>query len=83
MSETKKQSAIARLHQCFPKEHNKTKKLLVHDYGAIRDSITCYADSVYNINKEILEGLNARYSSPKEITRSLILVTNIRPNAAL
>ncbi|HIZ91369.1 MAG TPA: OmpH family outer membrane protein, partial [Candidatus Bacteroides merdavium] len=23
-----------------------------------------YADSVYNITKEILEGLNARYSSP-------------------
>ena len=28
----------------------------------IRDRL--YADSVYNITREILEGLNARYSSP-------------------
>ena len=28
--------------------------------------ILLYADSIYNITREILDGLNARYSSPKK-----------------
>ncbi len=47
----------------FLKEYNKTKgySLIISNTGF--DNLL-YADSIYNITKEILEGLNARYSSP-------------------
>lgn len=47
----------------FLKEYNKTKgySMIISNTGF--DNLL-YADSVYNITREILEGLNARYSSP-------------------
>lgn len=47
----------------FLKEYNKTKgySLIISNTGF--DNLL-YADSCYNITQEILEGLNARYSSP-------------------
>lgn len=48
----------------FLKEYNKTKgySLIISNTGF--DNLL-YADSIYNITQEILEGLNARYSSKK------------------
>lgn len=47
----------------FLKEYNKTKgySMIISNTGF--DNLL-YADECYNITKEILEGLNARYSSP-------------------
>lgn len=47
----------------FLKEYNKTKgySMIISNTGF--DNLL-YADSVYDITEEILEGLNARYSSP-------------------
>ena len=47
----------------FLKEYNKTKgySLIISNTGF--DNLL-YADSIYNITREILDGLNARYSSP-------------------
>lgn len=49
----------------FLKEYNKTKgySLIISNTGF--DNLL-YADSVYNITREIVDGLNARYSSPKK-----------------
>lgn len=49
----------------FLKEFNKTRgySLIISNTGF--DNLL-YADSVYNITREILEGLNARYSSPNK-----------------
>ena len=49
----------------FLKEYNKGKKydLILSNTGF--DNLL-YADSAYNITQEILEGLNARYVSPKK-----------------
>ena len=49
----------------FLKEYNKGKKydLILSNTGF--DNLL-YADSAYNITQEILEGLNARYDSPKK-----------------
>ncbi len=48
----------------FLKEYNKTKgySLIISNTGF--DNLL-YADSIYNITQEILEGLNARYSAKK------------------
>lgn len=47
----------------FLKEYNKTRgySMIISNTGF--DNLL-YADSIYNITREILEGLNARYSSP-------------------
>ena len=47
----------------FLKEYNKTKgySMIISNTGF--DNLL-YADSIYNITREILDGLNARYSSP-------------------
>ena len=47
------------------KEYNKTKgySRIISNTGF--DNLL-YADSIYNITREILDGLNARYSSPKK-----------------
>lgn len=47
----------------FLKEYNKTKgySLIISNTGF--DNLL-YADSIYNITREIVDGLNARYSSP-------------------
>ena len=47
----------------FLKEYNKTKgySMIISNTGF--DNLL-YADSIYNITKEIVDGLNARYSSP-------------------
>ena len=49
----------------FLKEYNKTKgySLIISNTGF--DNLL-YADSVYNITREIVDGLNARHSSPKK-----------------
>ena len=49
----------------FLKEYNKTKgySMIISNTGF--DNLL-YADSIYNITQEILDGLNARYSSPKK-----------------
>ena len=49
----------------FLKEYNKTKgySMIISNTGF--DNLL-YADSIYNITREILDGLNARYSSPKK-----------------
>lgn len=64
MSENEKNSLQLRDSiNAFLKEYNKTKgySMIISNTGF--DNLL-YADSVYNITKEILEGLNARYSSP-------------------
>ena len=64
MSENEKNSLQLRDSiNSFLKEYNKTKgySMIISNTGF--DNLL-YADSVYNITKEILEGLNARYSSP-------------------
>lgn len=66
MSENDKNSLQLRDSiNAFLKEYNKTKgySLIISNTGF--DNLL-YADSVYNITKEILDGLNARYSSPKK-----------------
>lgn len=47
----------------FLKQYNKTKgySMIISNTGF--DNLL-YADSIYNITKEIVDGLNARYSSP-------------------
>ncbi len=64
MSENEKNSLQLRDSiNAFLKEYNKTKgySMIISNTGF--DNLL-YADSCYNITKEILEGLNARYSSP-------------------
>lgn len=64
MSENEKNSLQLRDSiNAFLKEYNKTKgySMIISNTGF--DNLL-YADSIYNITKEILEGLNARYSSP-------------------
>lgn len=64
MSENEKNSLQLRDSiNAFLKEYNKTKgySMIISNTGF--DNLL-YADSVYNITQEILEGLNARYSSP-------------------
>ena len=64
MSENEKNSLQLRDSiNAFLKEYNKTKgySMIISNTGF--DNLL-YADSVYNITREILEGLNARYSSP-------------------
>lgn len=64
MSENEKNSLQLRDSiNAFLKQYNKTKgySMIISNTGF--DNLL-YADSVYNITREILEGLNARYSSP-------------------
>ncbi|WP_300699666.1 OmpH family outer membrane protein [Bacteroides sp.] len=64
MSENEKNSLQLRDSiNSFLKEYNKTKgySMIISNTGF--DNLL-YADSCYNITREILEGLNARYSSP-------------------
>lgn len=64
MSENEKNSLQLRDSiNSFLKEYNKTKgySMIISNTGF--DNLL-YADSVYNITREILDGLNARYSSP-------------------
>ncbi|MDE6347534.1 MAG: OmpH family outer membrane protein [Bacteroides sp.] len=64
MSENEKNSLQLRDSiNSFLKEYNKTKgySMIISNTGF--DNLL-YADSIYNITREILEGLNARYSSP-------------------
>ena len=64
MSENEKNSLQLRDSiNAFLKQYNKTKgySMIISNTGF--DNLL-YADSIYNITKEILEGLNARYSSP-------------------
>ena len=64
MSENEKNSLQLRDSiNAFLKEYNKTKgySMIISNTGF--DNLL-YADSIYNITKEIVEGLNARYSSP-------------------
>lgn len=64
MSENEKNSLQLRDSiNAFLKAYNKTKgySMIISNTGF--DNLL-YADSVYNITQEILEGLNARYSSP-------------------
>ena len=64
MSENEKNSLQLRDSiNAFLKESNKTRgySLIISNTGF--DNLL-YADSIYNITREILEGLNARYSSP-------------------
>lgn len=66
MSENEKNSLQLRDSiNAFLKEYNKTKgySLIISNTGF--DNLL-YADSIYNITREILDGLNARYSSPKK-----------------
>lgn len=66
MSENEKNSLQLRDSiNAFLKEYNKTKgySMIISNTGF--DNLL-YADSVYNITREILEGLNARYSSPSK-----------------
>ena len=62
MSENEKNSLQLRIN-AFLKEYNKTRgySMIISNTGF--DNLL-YADSIYNITREILEGLNARYSSP-------------------
>ena len=64
MEENNKNSLLFRDSiNAFLKEYNKTKgySMIISNTGF--DNLL-YADSVYNITREILDGLNARYSSP-------------------
>ena len=64
MSENEKNSLQLRDSiNSFLKEYNKAKgySMIISNTGF--DNLL-YADSIYNITQEILEGLNARYSSP-------------------
>ena len=64
MEENNKNSLMFRDSiNAFLKEYNKTKgySMIISNTGF--DNLL-YADSVYNITREILDGLNARYSSP-------------------
>ena len=64
MSENEKNSLLLRDSiNAFLKEYNKTKgySMIISNTGF--DNLL-YADSIYDITKEIVEGLNARYSSP-------------------
>lgn len=64
MSENEKNSLQLRDSiNAFLKQYNKTKgySMIISNTGF--DNLL-YADSIYNITQEILEGLNARYSSP-------------------
>ncbi|MDR0896123.1 MAG: OmpH family outer membrane protein [Prevotellaceae bacterium] len=64
MSENEKNSLQLRDSiNAFLKEYNKTKgySLIISNTGF--DNLL-YADPVYNITKEIVDGLNARYSTP-------------------
>ena len=64
MSENEKNSLQLRDSiNAFLKEYNKTKgySMIISNTGF--DNLL-YADSIYNITKEIVEGLNASYSSP-------------------
>ena len=64
MSENEKNSLQLRDSiNAFLKEYNKTRgySMIISNTGF--DNLL-YADSIYNITHEILEGLNARYSSP-------------------
>ena len=64
MSENEKNSLQLRDSiNAFLKEYNKTKgySMIISNTGF--DNLL-YADSIYNITREIVEGLNARYSSP-------------------
>lgn len=64
MSENEKNSLQLRDSiNAFLKEYNKTKgySMIISNTGF--DNLL-YADPVYNITQEILDGLNARYSSP-------------------
>lgn len=64
MSENEKNSLQLRDSiNAFLNEYNKTKgySMIISNTGF--DNLL-YADSVYNITREILDGLNARYSSP-------------------
>ena len=66
MSENEKNSLQLRDSiNAFLKEYNKTKgySMIISNTGF--DNLL-YADSIYNITREILDGLNARYSSPKK-----------------
>lgn len=66
MSENEKNSLQLRDSiNAFLKQYNKTKgySMIISNTGF--DNLL-YADSVYNITREILEGLNARYSSPSK-----------------
>ena len=62
MSENEKNSLRDSIN-AFLKEYNKTKgySMIISNTGF--DNLL-YADSIYNITKEIVDGLNARYSSP-------------------
>ena len=66
MEENNKNSLLFRDSiNAFLKEYNKT-----HGYNLIFSNTgfdnLLYADSVFNITKEIVDGLNARYSSPSK-----------------
>ena len=64
MSENEKNSLQLRDSiNAFLKEYNKTKgySMIISNTGF--DNLL-YADSIYNITKEIVDGLNARYYSP-------------------
>ena len=65
-SENAKNSQILRDSiNAFLKEYNKTKGYNLIISNTSFDNLL-YADSIYNITREILDGLNARYSSPKK-----------------
>ena len=64
MSENEKNSLQLRDSiNAFLKEYNKTRgySMIISNAGFYN---LLYADSIYNITREVLEGLNARYSSP-------------------
>ena len=66
MSENEKNSLMLRDSiNAFLKEYNKTKgySLIISNTGF--DNLL-YADSIYNITQEILDGLNARYVPQKK-----------------
>lgn len=66
MSENEKNSLQLRDSiNAFLKEYNKTKgySMIISNTGF--DNLL-YADPIYNITQEILDGLNARYSSPSK-----------------
>lgn len=66
MSENEKNSLQLRDSiNAFLKEYNKDKKYSMIFSNTGFDNLL-YADEVYNITQEILDGLNARYSSPKK-----------------
>lgn len=66
MSENEKNSLQLRDSiNAFLKEYNKDKKYSMIFSNTGFDNLL-YADDAYNITQEILDGLNARYSSPKK-----------------